>query len=271
MNHNPIHILATQIVPSSEILFIVPARIRSNHQDDVVFVYSTYIELYEVNNKGKLEFIVKKDDFNCNILAAKVLQISDRPIIKQEGGPAVQEDSELPPQLLVLKLSIPQFTMLHAESSAKIGSTRWATCTGVHVRKNSHPYSNIEFVTISWPLPVVRSDDRISGCTELLAVSPHGATIAMEFSTQAICAHQLRPSRGMTKQMVFADCVATLPKMIISKMDFLTPPASDPNRLDMLLLGIQDRKSVAVVFHWKVENGLATFDLTKSKHTFGKG
>lgn len=75
----------------------------------------------------------------------------------------------------------------------------------------------------------------------------------------------------MTRDMVVADCIATLPTTTISKMDFLTPPASDPDRLDLLLLGIQDRKTVAVVFHWKLENGIATFDLTKSKHTFGKG
>lgn len=123
VNHKPIHILATQIVPSSQILFIVPARIRSNHQDDIVFVYSTYVELYEVNNKGKLEFIVKKDDFDCNILAAKVLQVSDRPTVKQEGSSAVQDNSELPPQLLVLKLSTPQFTILHARI-AEMGSIR---------------------------------------------------------------------------------------------------------------------------------------------------
>jgi len=124
MNHNPIHVLATQIVPSSEILFIVPARIRSNHQDDVVFVHSTYIELYEVNSEGKLEFITKKNNFDCNILAAKVLQLSDMPTVKQEGSSAVQVDGDLPPQLLVLKFSIPQFTILHARSIAETGAIR---------------------------------------------------------------------------------------------------------------------------------------------------
>jgi len=124
VNHNPIHILATQIVPSSEILSIVPARIRSSLQEDVVFIYNTYIELYEVNSKGKLDFIAKKDDFDCNIVAAKVLEINHRPIVKHEGSSAVQDDGKLPPQLLVLKLSIPQFTMLHAKCIAGLRPVR---------------------------------------------------------------------------------------------------------------------------------------------------
>jgi len=96
-------------------------------------------------------------------------------------------------------------------------------------------------------------------------------TVGMEFGSQAVFAYQLEPAYGMTTDMVRRDCVTTLPNMIISKMDFLAPPASDPDRVDLLLLGIQDRKPVALVFHWKLENGFLGFDIAKSKHTFGKG
>lgn len=124
VNRPPIHILSTQVVPSPEVLFIIPAKIRSDSEEDVVFVYSTYIELYEVNNKGKLDFVAKKDDFDCRILAAKVLDICERPYIKEEEVSQITSNNELPPQLLVLKLSIPQFTLLHVRSNAQCNSER---------------------------------------------------------------------------------------------------------------------------------------------------
>lgn len=115
------------------------------------------------------------------------------------------------------------------------------------------------------------SDERIKGFPGILAVSANGLTVATEFGSQAICAHQIRPSRGMSQGMVVQDATVTLPKMIISEVDFLVPPSSDPHRVDMLVLGIENRRPIALVYHWKVENGLISCDPDQSKHAFGKG
>ncbi|OAP59069.1 hypothetical protein AYL99_06367 [Fonsecaea erecta] len=107
-------ILSRTLSSSSTIRWILPARIRSPSNNDVVFVGPTFVQLHEFKDSGQLVVVTAKLDFGTTITDAKIIsaELKSVPIVdailKQERdqeqfsirGQPVQ-DSE-PPQILVL-------------------------------------------------------------------------------------------------------------------------------------------------------------------------
>ena len=125
-----IGILSQSLHPSPSIKFILPARIRSEAQNDVVFVGGNFIQLREYLPTGQLADVTAKVDLGTQVLSAKVISSRSQPdslldqIIKQE----LEDDhhnydngtnqAKFPPQLLVVSTLACNIIFLFAKNRA---------------------------------------------------------------------------------------------------------------------------------------------------------
>lgn len=124
-------VVTRTVVRSPVVRLIVPARIRHNDHNDIVFVHETHIEVKEFMPEGHFQKVAIKADFDAAIRSARAVGLPAKPmvqleptgidaIIKPETG--LLEDADtwsdpvemdighhagpaVPPQLLVLTLS----------------------------------------------------------------------------------------------------------------------------------------------------------------------
>lgn len=131
-------ILSQSLHPSPTIRLIVPARIRSSTQNDVVFVGENFIQLREFLPTGQLAEITAKVDLGSQILSAKAISSrawtqADRyidEIIEQKldsdyhdvkgspNGVKGSENDNFPPQLLVVSTVACNVVFLFAQDRA---------------------------------------------------------------------------------------------------------------------------------------------------------
>jgi len=245
--HKPAAVMARLCVPSPIVKHILPARVRSKAQHDVIFVYDYHIELYEFTADGRPLHALSRHFFDCRIQAAKVLEIDEDP----EHYSIAEE--HLPPELIVLKLASAQLQLMYVSGTDVLD---W------------HEYG--------WPLPILPSTPRnlSLGVEDLLAIGPTGGLIVASSpeSGLIILSTSMDTTRTLDR-VIEDDAVVTPPDMIILKLEILYPPASDPSRAVLILLGIQDGKSVLCLYSWDTKIILLALEDTWKpiKHALGKG
>lgn len=72
-------LLSQTLIPSPAILFVLPARLRSRHCNDVVLVGETHLQVKQVMPDLRLEDVAVESDFGAAIMAAKTIntQVED--------------------------------------------------------------------------------------------------------------------------------------------------------------------------------------------------
>lgn len=122
-------ILTQTVLPSPVIQWILPARLRSRHCNDVVFVGQQRIQIKETAPGGYLVDVTEKTDFSGSIIQAKVLNVgtdlpweprvrtSDIAAAARGPEPAILDD--LPPQILVVTLDLKQILFLCCSPSSR--------------------------------------------------------------------------------------------------------------------------------------------------------
>lgn len=114
-------IFTQTVLPSPVIQWILPARLRSKHHNDVVFVGQQRIQIKEAALGGYLEDVIEKTDFGGSIIQAKALNVSTQLPWESElrtdgivGGQGVDPDvlDDLPAQILVVTLDLKQILFL---------------------------------------------------------------------------------------------------------------------------------------------------------------
>lgn len=122
-------LMSLTLAPSPVVRWILPARIRSRRQHDIVFVGSTYIQLREFHQSGQLSDMTAKLDFGAQIRGAAVIsaKIERIPtvdaILDQEWdeerflikGKSCEDDE--PPQILVLMTDAGELVYVYAKDS----------------------------------------------------------------------------------------------------------------------------------------------------------
>ena len=124
--------------PSPTVRWILPARIRTKSQNDVVFVGENFVQLREALPTGRLADVTAKVELGARILAAKVIsaRLEVVPVVEQILNQAREDereryvidgeeiDDETPPQLVVLSLATNKLVFLFAKDIA-LGKTRF--------------------------------------------------------------------------------------------------------------------------------------------------
>lgn len=185
--------------------------------------------------------------FDCRIQAAKMLEINEF------AGRYPDPGDLLPPELLVLKLASSQLQLMYVSGTDVI---EW------------HEYG--------WPFPILPLIPRklSLGVEDLLAVGLTQGVIVASNAESGLLILSIYKSPTRTLDKVIADdTVVSPPNMIILKIELLHPPASDPSRVVLVLLGIQDGKSVLYLYSWDTHTILPAVEDTWKpiKHALGKG
>lgn len=119
-------LLSQTMIPSPIIQWILPARLRSRHLNDIVFVGDWSLQIKEAVSGIQLEDAIVKTDFDANIIAAKVINVAtELPLESQiklgaSNATAAATDSrldnDLPPQILLLCLDSRELVFLYYSS-----------------------------------------------------------------------------------------------------------------------------------------------------------
>lgn len=121
-------IFTQTVLPSPVIQWILPARLRNKHHNDVVFVGQQRIQIKQAAPGGYLEEVTEKTDFGGSIVQAKVLDVSTQlswePQLRTDDFPAGKEIDpaildDLPSQILVITLDLKQILFLCCSRSAR--------------------------------------------------------------------------------------------------------------------------------------------------------
>lgn len=115
-------ILSQTVIPSPTIQWVLPARLRSRHKNDIVFVGQRSIMLKETIMGLYLEDVAIQSEFDANILAAKVINAC--PELSWEAQMRLRAngdtpsgsssaDNTLPSQILVLTLESRELVFLY--------------------------------------------------------------------------------------------------------------------------------------------------------------
>lgn len=113
-------VLSRTIIPSTTIRWILPARIRHQDHNDVIFVGESFVQLREFLPTRHLADLPARLDMGCRILAAKVIShvdctsFVDR-VVKQEQREHGGSKRTTPPQILVLALDSSELAFVYAE------------------------------------------------------------------------------------------------------------------------------------------------------------
>ena len=116
-------LLSRTIIPSTTIRWILPARIRHQDHNDVIFVGESFVQLREFLPTRHLADLPARLDMGCRILAAKVIShvdctsFVDR-VVKQEQQELDDSKRTMPPQILVLALDFCELAFVYAEDVA---------------------------------------------------------------------------------------------------------------------------------------------------------
>lgn len=156
-------ILTQTIIRSPVVKWIIPAQIRHENKNDVVFVYDDYVEIKEIiqDPDGYMQNMAIKTDFDSSIRSARIYGLPRKYFIDdrqtEESGTVIKtepQDTQRPPRTLM-----PPHILLLALESKKL----------VFLFAVDDNQSQIKFISYQRPLPSRGSGHELG---EHLAVDP---------------------------------------------------------------------------------------------------
>ncbi|KAF7719921.1 Uncharacterized protein PECH_005778 [Penicillium ucsense] len=233
-------LLTQTVLPSPVIQWILPARIRCGHHNDVVFVGQRRIQVKEASDRGFLDDVTEKSDFDYPIVGAKAINVNTELPWEAQLRTTIDDDSaegaaytaqDLPSQILVLSLEMRELQFLYYTMSG-----------------------DKKFITYRRPLPV--DVDLAERFGKHIAVDPKSRAIAVGASRHYFGLFLLKSSAAIQQQMSqqrldpiksesFFRCEGT-----IQFMEFLYPKAADDTRIILLVVTSTPEGSFARIYHW---------------------
>ncbi|RAK99108.1 protein thtA [Aspergillus ibericus CBS 121593] len=240
-----IGLLSHTLVSSPIIQWILPAHLRGKDQNDVVFVGERHLQIKEAVSGVHLKEVTTKSDFDSNIMAAKVINVSTELPWEEEmklgsSNPTLRTNSGLhqglPPQILVLSLASKELVFLY--------------------------YSNAsgQFVYHHRPLPNdVSAFERFG---RNIAVEPRSRAVAVSASCDYFGVFVLKKPPSIQSQMAQSKLDPIAEERFfrvegdIIAMEFLYPKSEDGDKIILLLLVAQDHLTHAVCYEWDANESL---------------
>ncbi|KAL2822566.1 mono-functional DNA-alkylating methyl methanesulfonate N-term-domain-containing protein [Aspergillus granulosus] len=233
-----IGLLAHTLVPSPIIQWILPARLRSKYQNDVVFVGERSLQIKEALSGTHLEEVTSKSDFDAYITAAKVINIrTELPwevqmkLGSSNADPNLKLQEDLPPsQIMVLSLASKELVFLYYSSAAG------------------------EFIHYRRPLPSDVSTFERFGRN--IAVEPRSRAVAVSaacdyfgvFILNAPSVVQAQMSQNQLNPVAEEQFFRVDGDIIF--MEFLYPSPDDDDKIILLLLVSHGKTTHAVCYEW---------------------
>ncbi|KAE8353134.1 mono-functional DNA-alkylating methyl methanesulfonate N-term-domain-containing protein [Aspergillus coremiiformis] len=236
-------LLSRTLIPTPIIQWILPARLRSEHQNDVVFVGERSLQIKEAVSGIHLEDITAKTDFESNIMAAKVINVSSELPWESQmkmgaNSAAVNSDLQmnLPPQMLMLSLASRELVFLYYSTSSD------------------------QFIHHHRPLPNDVSTFERFGRN--VAVEPRSRAVAVSASSDYFGVFTLRQPPVLQSQIAHNQLDPIAEERFfrvdgdIIFMEFLYPRNEDDGKILLLLLVAQDQITHAICYEWDASEDL---------------
>ncbi|KAK2758182.1 hypothetical protein FQN54_004026 [Arachnomyces sp. PD_36] len=240
-----IGMLSQTIIQSPIAQWVLPARLRHQDKQDVVFVGDNFIQIRESVGSGHLEDVATKADFDTKIISVGVINLHEEPSleaqIKQGSGRAAQEpkeDGDLPPQMLVLALNTKELVFVYATESID---------------------GRVDFVHTRRPLPADVSLPEQYG--RHIAVDPRSRAIAVSASQDYFGVFSLKPQRMLRAEMRSGNMNPIWEERFfrvdgdILKMEFLYPTPGE-DRMVLLLFVSKELRTYMVCYDWDITGGI---------------
>ncbi|KAL4985547.1 mono-functional DNA-alkylating methyl methanesulfonate N-term-domain-containing protein [Aspergillus falconensis] len=236
-------LLTHTFISSPIIQWILPARLRSKYQNDVVFVGERCLQIKEAISGTHLEEVTSKSDFDAYIMAAKVINVSTElpwEVQMKTGSStadaSLESQNDLPPQIMVLCLASKELVFLYY----------------------SHTVG--QFIHYHRPLPGEVSTFERFGRN--IAVEPRSRAVAVSASSDYFGVFVLKAPSVVQAQMsedrldpVAEERFFRLDGDIIF-MDFLYPKSEDGDKIILLLLVSHEETTNAVCYEWNAHQSL---------------
>ncbi|KAK1594431.1 thermotolerance protein [Colletotrichum navitas] len=250
-------ILTRTIIESPIARWVLPARLRSAHHNDVAFVGDRYVSINELRKDGQLQEVLRKNDFGCRIRNALVIgnKYEHFRVVAEEAGPdhikSEDEDDDtqmadissasatsgphglLPPHLLLLILESGSFVFLF-------------------IRRDLQ--GKLEFVASPFHNPA----RRLGRLGFHVAVDPRSRYIAVADAQNKFVVYELESMESMGDQYMRHKSINPIkthhPRAIqgtILKMEFLYPRPEDEQHVILLLIVVKGDKSKMVIYEWE--------------------
>lgn len=269
-SHPILGIISRTLFRSPVINWILPARLRHENKNDVVFVGEDFVYIKEILSDGHLRYIGTKADFGSRIRAAKVFGEPRKIEILETGWPATPdaaaaallkrqqaapiktEEGEvnmngyssptIPPQILILTLESNELVYLFA-----------------HQNQNGE----LRFYDSSLPLPAGRSFLEQPG--KFIAVDPKSRAVAV-----AACEGTLLVWGAKTMDRLRQDYTANSVEWTpftqeqpfqaidgaVVKMEFLYPARDDDDHVILLVIFCKNKKMRMTCWDWLHSEGV---------------
>ncbi|KAL2848084.1 mono-functional DNA-alkylating methyl methanesulfonate N-term-domain-containing protein [Aspergillus pseudoustus] len=239
-----IGLLTHTLVPSPIIQWILPARLRSKYQNDVVFVGERSLQIKEAVSGTHLEEVTSKSDFDAYITAAKVINIrTELPwevqmkLGSSNADPNLELQEDLPPsQIMVLSLASKELVFLYYSSIAG------------------------QFIHYHRPLPSDVSTFERFGRN--IAVEPRSRAVAVSAACDYFGVFILKPPCVLQAQMSQNQLDPVAEERFyrvegdIIFMEFLYPKPEDGDKIILLLLVSLGKTTHAVCYEWNARQPL---------------
>ncbi|EAS33977.3 uncharacterized protein CIMG_05001 [Coccidioides immitis RS] len=239
--------LSRTLVHGPAIQWVLPARIRHQNRNDVVFVGDNFIQIKELVLSGHLEEVMTKADFDAKIVGATV--INTRPEVglgdeigvgRSAAAPGAPLDvGNLAPQILVLILASKEMIFLYAKELSQ----------GRH-----------EFVHARRPLPADVSSLEEYG--KNITVDPRSRAMAVSAAQKFFGIFSLKAPQVMQREMACGPVNPIQEERFfrtdgdILKMEFLYPKSSDPDKAILLLLVSRNSGVHLMLYYWNTTQNL---------------
>ncbi|OHE98766.1 thermotolerance protein [Colletotrichum orchidophilum] len=250
-------ILTRTIIESPVARWVLPARLRSAHHNDVAFVGDRYVSIKELRKDGQLQEVLRKNDFGCRIRNALVIGNKYehfRVVADDSGHDHIKSEDEdddthmadfgsvsgtssshglLPPHLLLLILESGSFVFLF-------------------IRRNLR--GMLDFVAS----PFHNSVKRLGHLGFHVAVDPRSRYIAVADAQNKFVVYELESMEAMGDQYMRYTSIKPIrahhPRAVqgtILKMEFLYPRPEDENHVILLLIIAKADRSKMVIYEWE--------------------
>ncbi|KAF9885804.1 hypothetical protein FE257_012386 [Aspergillus nanangensis] len=214
-------LLSHTLIQSPIIQWILPARLRGKHQNDVIFVGERSLQIKEAVSGVHLKEVTSKSDFDTQIMAAKVINVGT-------------ELPDVPPQILCLSLASKELVFLfYSNKSAQF----------IHYRR---------------PLPNDVSTFERFGRN--IAVEPRSRAVAVSAACDYFGVFILKSPPVLQSQMAEDQLTPIAEERFfrvdgdIIFMDFLYPKPEESNKIILLLLVAQNQITHAICYEWDAQS-----------------
>jgi hypothetical protein len=261
-----IGLLQKTVTRSSIVKWIFPARIRHANFNDLVFIGEDFLSVEEIMPDGRLRHVGTKADFPSKVRAAGVvgkrveveqpsLKEGVAPIKAERSSPSAggNDDSLIPPNLVVLALEDCEVMFLFSDQEEKNGSLRF--------------YESL--------IPFPRQNTMTRQPGNHISVDPQGRVIAISAYNQTLMLCKLKDWGTLNQEFrdnkySWCPIVQELPVLIggsIMKLTFLT--TGESSWILVVLARLRDRSRL-YCYEGQVATGLSQINPVVSEHPLDK-